>query len=364
MSRYENLKKVNYTLILCVFLLLGIGLIFIYSATYQREHFMGVIYRQLLWVLIGIIAFSIMLKINLKFLDSIAYFIYAANLFLLLAVLFAGRVHLGAQRWLHFGGFALQPSEFAKVSIILVLARYLSDNIDFRDKISYILKPFILVTIPMVMIIKQPDLGTSMIFLPVLFAMLFVAGARIKLLMGIVALGASALPVFWMFLQNYQKMRLKVFINPNIDPLGAGYTAIQSKIAVGSGGYFGKGWLMGTQNQLSFLPERHTDFIFSVLGEEWGFIGCLGVLLLFLIILVMGLMIADNSGSLFGKLTAVGLTVMITSHVLINVGMTIGIMPITGLPLPFLSYGGSSLLTMMCSIGLLENISMRKSVFY
>ena len=216
------------------------------------------------------------------------------------------------------------------------------------------------VAVPFLLVLKQPDLGTSLVFLAIFLGMVFVAGIRLRILFGIFGLGLAAMPVLWHFLKDYQKMRIMVFLDPNVDPLGAGYHIIQSKIAIGSGLLFGKGLFGGTQSQLNFLPENHTDFIFSVVGEELGFVGCAILLLLYLIVLWRGVKIARDASDTFGRLLAVGITSMIAFHVLINVGMTMGIMPVTGIPLPLMSYGVSSLTTNIMAIAILLNIQLRR----
>ena len=226
----------------------------------------------------------------------------------------------------------------------------------FKDLIPI----FIFVGIPFFLILKQPDLGTALVFIAILMGMLFVAGIRLKHFVAIIIAGLAALPVFWYFLKDYQKERLMVFLDPNADPLGSGYHIIQSKIAIGSGMFFGKGIFSGTQSQLNFLPENHTDFIFAVVGEETGFIGALIVLLLYFIILYRGIRIASAAKDNFGMLLATGITSMFVFHILVNIGMTMGIMPVTGIPLPLMSYGISSLVMNLFSIGLLLNIYMRR----
>jgi rod shape determining protein RodA len=355
------LRFLNYKLILITFFLLGIGVAFIYSATQSSGT--SFLYRQLIWIGIGMIIFWMMLNVDFRLLGSMTYLLYLFSLITLVMVLFFGDLRKGSQSWFELGPLSFQPAELAKLGVVFILARYLSERSEDRTKFRYIFFALILTGLPMGLIILQPDLGTSLVLIPVLFGMLFVAGARMRYLLGIIGLGVAALPVFWSFLHEYQRLRILIFINPNLDPLGAGYNAIQSKIAVGSGGLLGKGWLEGTQSQLRFLPERHTDFIFSVLGEEWGFVGCAVVLLAYVLLVLAGLRIAGESKDLFGRLLAVGFVLLIASHVIINTGMTVGVMPITGIPLPLLSYGGSHLIMMMACLGLLENIHLRKTMF-
>jgi len=280
-----------------------------------------------------------------------------------LLVLLVGSARLGAKRWLSLGLFSLQPSELCKISFILALVKYVSDNNDRIGKVKVVAISLLICIIPMFLIIKEPDLGTALVFLPILFTVLFIAGARISHLICIVLAGLGSLPLLWHLLRSYQKMRLLVFLNPSSDPLGAGYTVTQSKIAVGSGGLFGKGWLSGTQNQLNFLPERHTDFIFSVIGEEWGFIGAVLVLGLFILIIRGLLNIADATYDNRGKLLIVSIVTLLWFQVFINISMTIGLMPVVGLPLPLISYGGSSLATTIVLIGLALSVRLKRKVF-
>ncbi len=363
-------KDFDYRLLLLTVVICLIGLILLYSASYQKSltSEISFITRQIAWIVIGLSALLIIANINYRKLIEISYVLYTINLLLLLLVLFLGNVRLGAQRWLQLGNFAFQPSELAKVTIILVLAKYLGERNSRGQnsrgqQIKKILFSLGIVGLPSILILKQPDLGTAIVFLPILFCMLYVWGAHLKYLLGLTGIGLVCSPFLWHFLREYQRQRLLVFLNPNIDPLGAGYTIIQSKIAIGSGGFLGKGWLAGTQNQLNFLPEHHTDFIFSVLGEEWGFLGGVILILLYLFLINQGLKIAGQTKDATGRLLAVGVTSMLSVHVIVNIGMSIGLMPVTGLTLPLVSYGGSSLLMTMISIGILLGIKMRRTVF-
>jgi rod shape determining protein RodA len=244
--------------------------------------------------------------------------------------------------------------------MIISLAHLLEKRQGRLDNFKDLIPIFIFVGVPFLLVLKQPDLGTSLVFLAILFGMLFIAGIRVKHLAAIVAGGIAFMPIFWHFLKDYQKMRLTVFLDPNVDPLGSGYHIIQSKIAIGSGMLFGKGLFAGTQSQLNFLPENHTDFIFAVIGEELGFVGSVVVLTLYFILIYRGIKIAGEARDNFGMLLATGITSMLAFHVLVNVGMTAGIMPVTGIPLPLMSYGVSSLSTNLVSIGILLNIYMRR----
>ncbi len=359
------IKDLDKTILAIIFLLCLAGIFTLYSATKVKELiFMeSYVFKQINWIILGTILLILILNISYQKFVDISYILYGLNVILLILVLVLGRERLGAQRWFTIGNFTLQPSEFIKISFILTLANYLGSKKGNMEDPKRFITPIVLLAIPFLLVLIQPDLGTAILLLPVFLSMMFVAGSRPKHLVILIILGLILLPVFWHFLRDYQKQRLAVFLNPNIDPLGAGYTIIQSKIAVGSGGLIGKGWLAGTQNQLNFLPERHTDFIFSVIGEEWGLFGALILALLFFLVVKRGFDIACLTNDMHGKLIAIGISVLIALQVTINIAMTIGLMPVVGIPLPFISYGGSSMLTTFIAIGLLLNIGMRRSRF-
>jgi len=362
----RQLRGLDQPFLLIVLALLAIGFLTLYSASFQKAQAMDVSFvnRQLSWALMGGFLAILLVIVDYHRWLEWAYFLYGLNMLLLLLVLEIGVVRGGAQRWLHLAGFTIQPSEFAKVTTILALARYLGSR---REMVKQGWKAIVLAgffaVLPMALILREPNLGTASVFLPVFFAMLLVWGIRLKILGILLGVGAAAVPLGWLRLADYQRSRLLVFLNPNMDPLGAGYTVVQSKIAIGSGGLWGKGWLAGTQNQLNFLPERHTDFIFSVVGEEWGFLGtsfCLG---LFAFLLYRGILIATQTRDPFGRLLVVGLVTLLATHVVVNIGMTMGLMPVVGLPLPFLSYGGSWLLTCLVAVGMILSVGVRRPVF-
>jgi len=358
-------KDFDKTLLALVFIICIGGLFILYSATQVKNlpFVESYIFRQISWIALAAVLLLVMINISYQKFIDISYALYAINVTLLALVLILGRERLGAQRWFAIGDFAFQPSEFTKISFILVLASIIgSKRVDLRYARALIL-PLISLAVPFVLVLLQPDLGTALLLIPIFFVMMYVGGARVKHLVILALSGLAAMPFFWHFLRDYQKQRLLVFLNPNVDPLGAGYTIIQSKIAVGSGGLIGKGWLAGTQNQLNFLPERHTDFIFSVIGEEWGLFGALVLILLFFLIVSRSLDIAGSTNDMYGKLVAVGIVTLLTLQVVINIAMTIGFMPVVGIPLPLVSYGGSSMLTSFIAIALLLNIGMRRSRF-
>lgn len=349
----------------CACALIALGLAFIYSGTYQMGADAGSAYvaRQATWGLAGLLAAGLLVMLDYRKLAASAFLIYGIFIVLLILLLFTSDPRRGARSWFSVGAFAVQPSEFAKIALILALAKYLSREDVPRRSASYLGGALLLAAIPIALILKEPDLGTALVFMPVIFAMLVVAGARGTYLSGMVLAGLFSLPVGWLFLKPYQKLRIKVFLDPQLDPLRSGYNAIQSLIAVGGGGLRGQGWLHGTQTHLRFLPERHTDFIFCVLAEEAGFLGCALALGLYAVIILGGLRIAEQARDEFGKLTAIGITVLLAAHVVINIGMTIGLLPITGLPLPLMSYGGSSLLSICMCLGILQSIGARRYIF-
>src|SRR3989338_2420434 len=355
----------DYGLVFIAALILLMGLFVVYSASYQKLVSSGadLSMRQLNSAVIGLVIAVAIFRIGYQRIIDFSYYIFGLNVLLLLLVLVMGDVRYGAKRWIEFGSFAFQPSEFAKVTFVFALAKYLGDIKEGIERPKALIIPFAMAAVPMLLIFKEPDLGTASIFIPALFTMLLIAGARPKYLLFIIGSGLACVPFLWFILKDYQRARLFVFLNPNLDPLGAGYTIIQSKIAIGSGGIFGKGWLSGTQNQLNFLPERHTDFIFSVVGEEWGFIG--GALLIFLYyrLVAKGTRIAETTSDTYGKTLAYGIVTIFAVHIIVNIGMVCGVMQVVGLPLPFVSYGGSFLIMCLACVGILENIKNKRKVF-
>jgi len=363
--RRRLFKNMDYLLFAAILLIVFFGITIIYSSTHANpadNHGDPFIFvkKQGTWLILGLIAMFAMMSIDYQEITKWSKQIYILNLVLLLAVMFVGKSSLGAQRWIEIGPFVLQPSEFAKISIIITLASLLDSRVGQIKSFSDLLPILLHVGVPMLLIMKQPDLGTSLVFMAIFFGMIFASGVHWRPLTLLCGLGAAAMPLFWHVLKEYQKKRLLVFLDPNIDPMGAGYHIIQSKIAIGSGGIFGKGLFAGTQSQLNFLPEHHTDFIFAVVGEELGFVGVLFLLALYFTIVWRGLGVASEARDNLGMLLAVGIISMFIFHVLVNIGMNSGIMPVTGIPLPFMSYGGSAMLTNMMAMGLLFNVCLRK----
>ncbi len=350
--------------LLGLILLLGfVGFITLYSAVTSAALSPQKIFyfKQLIWYCIGLAAMVVSFLINYKSIERWSYIIYFICILLLLHVLFFGKHVGGASRWLALGPVSIQPSELVKIAVIISLAKYYSKLANTRGlTLRELFIPFILTAIPFILIVKQPDLGTAMLMVLIAgFMTVFIKIERRSLLF-IIFSCTLIVPLVWFMLKGYQKKRILTFFNPDRDPLGAGYHIIQSKIAIGSGMISGKGYLKGTQNALSFLPEQHTDFIFSVLAEEWGFIGSAVLLFLFLMLIIYGLNVAYRCRDPFAIILSGGITAMIFWQVFINIGMAMGLMPVVGVPLPFISYGGSSIVTMMICIGLLMNVSMRR----
>jgi len=346
-------------------LLLGIfGLIILYSAvtagTPDPQRILCL--KQLIWFCVGLVVMVASFLFDYKILDRWSLPFYIFCLLLLVAVLLLGKYAGGSRRWLVLGPVSIQPSELVKIAVIIVVARYYSKVVNTIGlSVRELVYPMVVTIIPFILIVGQPDLGTALLVAVIVASMTVFVKIDRRALICIIATAATALPLVWFFfLKTYQKKRILTFLSPDRDPLGAGYHITQSKIAIGSGMIFGKGYLKGTQNSLEFLPEQHTDFIFSVLAEEWGFVGALVLLLLFLMLIVWGLNVAQGCREPFGTLLAVGVTAMIFWQVFINLGMVMGLMPVVGVPLPLISYGGSSVVTMMMCVGLLLNVSMRR----
>lgn len=317
--------------------------------------------KQAMWFGIGLLGMAVCIIFNYKLLDRWANPFYFFCLLLLLAVLFFGKLVSGSQRWLVLGPVSIQPSELVKVAVILVLAKHFSKHAYTQGySLRQLVQPFIWVALPFGLVVVQPDLGTALIILLIAGSMTLYVKIERRSLIYLVATCLVTIPLVWFYLKDYQKQRILTFLNPERDPLGAGYHIIQSKIAIGSGMLTGKGFLKGTQNVLSFLPEQHTDFIFSVFAEEWGFLGAATLIFLFLILILWALNVAYRCRDSFGTILSVGIAAMFFWQVVINVAMVMGLMPVVGVPLPFVSYGGSSVATLMLSIGLLINVSMRR----
>ena len=360
-------KKLDINLLLVILALSMISMINLYSATHSPEatSVNGVFISQFIWFLGGWIIFFLVTFINLDFIKRGVWTFYILNLILLISVRFFGKSFYGAKRWLDLGLFRFQPSETMKITLVLTLAlilyRHLSQS---KLKLKDLILPFIICFLPFIFTVIQPDLGTSLVMFIIGGTIILFIGVNKKILVSVALIGSLSFPVVWNYgLKSYQKQRILTFLNPGSDIRGGGYNSHQSKIAVGSGLLLGRGYLKGTQSQLQFLPERHTDFIFSVLSEEHGFIGSFLVLFLFFLLLLNIVNTAQESPDSFGTLVCIGAGAIIFWHVFINISMITGMMPIVGVPLPFFSYGGSSMLTTMASLGLVSNVSKRKYLF-
>lgn len=393
-----HLSRIGLAFFICGLLLTSIGILLIHSAMYAApsQYDQNFYKRQMIWMMLSLVLFMVVVFVPMRIYDIFAYVFYAVVLALLIGLLLGSGGK--SARWYNFGFFNLQVSELAKIAIVFVLARYLSYSRRPPNSVMKFTAVLFLVLAPMLLVLRQPDLGTSLVFLAILVVILYWSGLpgpyMLLLVSPVVSLVASShwiswilfllllfvllklikpgalfstltvavnllsgmiMPFIWNRLQDYQKNRILVFLDPGRDPLGTGYQIIQSKVAIGSGGIWGKGYLAGTQTNLAFIPERHTDFIFSVLGEELGFWGGCLVLLLFLTIILLGIHVALKCRNRFSSYVAVGGLTILTFQVVVNIGMALGLMPVTGLPLPFLSYGGSSLLISWTILGLLVN---------
>jgi rod shape determining protein RodA len=358
------LKRFDWNFAAVIVTLQVIGLVNLYSAAYSTDHLSRVFYSQLMWIGMGWVGFIFISSINYRNLLKYSGLFYFVNVTALVLVLLIGKKIYGSRRWLDLGFFNLQPSETMKLFLILFMAYFLArnrvQNLSFKD----LIKPGLILGLPFLLTAKQPDLGTALLLLAIPSSMiLFLKVQRKVLLTLLLAISVSA-PLAWNFaLKPYQKDRVRNFLNPERDPRGTGYNSIQAKIAIGSGQILGTGFQQGSQNQLQFLPERHSDFIFCVLSEEYGFIGGMFTLSFFLILLFIILNIARDSGDRYGALICVGVASFIFWHMMINVGMVTGLLPIVGVPLPLLSYGGSSMVTFMLSLGLVASVGKRRFMF-
>jgi rod shape determining protein RodA len=355
--------SLNYVMAFAAVALSAMGLAVIKSATLHASDGRGDFDHQVTYLIVGIVAMAAMTFTDYHVWQRFAWPVYAVNVVMLAAVLAAGHSALGAQRWIGIGPIVFQPSEPAKLFATLSIAAVLGNPKRAYDKIQDFAVPVVALALPVLLVIAQPDLGTALVLIAIFTAMLFFALPKARYFAAyagaLIGLGAIAVTTPF-FLHGYQRARLFVFLNPQNDPQGAGWSLIQSKIAIGSGMLFGKGLFNGTQTQLGFVPEHATDFIFTVIGEEWGFVGALALLALYAVLLSMGLLSLASARDRYGVLVAAGITAMFTFHILINIGMTLGIMPITGIPLPFISYGGSSLITCLMAVGVLLNIHLQR----
>jgi rod shape determining protein RodA len=360
----RRLELVDPYVLLAALLLIGYGLVMTYSITIEDRAFSGDLLQPMLragaYALIGLAAMAAAAVVDHRWFGTFAPLIYLGTLALLAVVLVIGNTTLGATRWVTIAGFKFQPSEFAKVFMIIVLARW------FADRQAKVRSPLTVIGALAILapaaglVFRQPDLGTSLVFVAIFFGVAFAAGARLWQLTALVAAGAAAMPLVWTVLKDYQRARLTAFLDPYADAQGAGWNIIQSLIAVGSGQWSGKGLTAGTQSPLGYLPIAESDFVFAGLAEDLGFIGALILFALFLVLLLAGLRIALRASDAFGMLIAGGVVSMIAFQLVVNVGMAISLMPVTGIPLPFISQGGSSLISICFALGLLQSVAMRR----
>lgn len=354
----------DWVLLGLIALVAGLGILNLCSVTADWSGTAAVYLKQITWFGLGLgIAFTLCL-FDYRHLEYSAFFGYGFTIFLLLAVMIVGKTTMGATRWLSLGPMNLQPSEIAKLVIIIALARYFALHGRLGGlSLNELLIPLGIVLLPVAFIIKQPDLGTAMLLLFIGATMILFAGIKLRTFVALASAASAAVWIGWSFLHDYQRQRIFTFLNPEADPRGTGYHIIQSKIAIGSGSFTGKGFMKGTQSQLAFLPERHTDFAFSVFAEEWGFVGTAVLITLYLLIIIWGIYIARRASDRFGMYLAVGITAMLFWHIIVNLGMVTGLLPVVGVPLPLFSYGGTSMVTTMIGFGLLLNVSMRRFMF-
>ena len=364
----RTLRQIDWVLLGAAFALCVLGVLFIWSASFRLSEQEGdwrpttQPLRQIAWLGLSLAVFILMVAVPYRVFMRLSYLFYVLGMALLVGVLFLPSIK-NVHRWYSFGGILFQPSEHMKVVLVMTLARYLMYRENYRT-LPGLVGPFILTLVPLVLVLKEPDLGTALIFLPILFALLYVAGARRKHLLAILFIGLASVPILYTcVLEDYQRERLRSFVNPaghtgNID--AGSYQVVNSVTAVASGGFTGKGWGRGPQNLFGFIPADTTDFIFAIFAEEWGFLGAILLFFLYFLIFSCGLSIARFTREPYGRLVAVGVVVMWAVQVFINIGMTVQLMPVTGLPLPFMSYGGSSLLSSFIALGLLINVGRRR----
>jgi len=356
----------DWTLLALTLGITAIGVLTIYSATYRgTEGANGLLaMKQLYWLGLGLFLMICFFVFDYRYIEKLAYPFFAVIFLLLLLVDAMGAVGGGSQRWLQIAGFTLQPSEPAKLALVWMLAKHFRhDEPPGGYRLRDLWLPLALTGPLALVILLQPDLGTAIIVFLVCISVLLMGGLRLRTFILMTLLGMATLPAAWRFLKPYQQNRILTFLNPDLDPLGAGYHVIQSKIAIGSGGFFGKGYLQGTQNRLDFLPAQHTDFVFAVFGEEWGFVGCLILIVLYAAFLFYSLRVVARAKDRFGAILGFGMIAIFFWQIVINISMVTGVMPVVGITLPLLSYGGSSLVTMMIAVGILLNIGMRRFTF-
>ncbi|HEY2070398.1 MAG TPA: rod shape-determining protein RodA [Rhizomicrobium sp.] len=361
LSMGEKLLEINWGLVLLIAVIASMGFAMLYSVA--GGHFLPWAMPQIIRFLIGVCLLVAIALVDIRVWMALAYPLYAASLLLLIGVEIAGHVGLGAQRWLELGPMQIQPSEPMKITLVLALARYLHGQ--SVEEVSWPLRlaiPLAMIGGPVVLVLLEPNLGTATILALDGCSLLFLAGLSWWWIAPTVSGIVAAIPIAWRFMHDYQKARVMTFLNPASDALGAGWNISQAEIAIGSGGFFGKGFVQGTQSQLDFLPEKHTDFIYTSIGEEFGFLGSAGLLTLFAIVIGFGIRIAMASRSQFGRLVAMGLTLNFFFYIMINAAMVMGLMPVVGIPMPLISYGGTAMLAVMVGFGLLMSVHVHRQV--
>lgn len=348
-----------YLLFICLVVVMGIGVLY----SVGGGHFNPWASKQLFRFIVSLGVLYVIALSNLRFWMKYAYVIYAIGLILLVAVSVVGHVGMGAQRWLNLGFFNLQPSEIMKIALVLALARYFHGaSLEEVRSLKFMIPPVLMMIIPVAFILEQPDLGTALMLVFAAGGIFYLMGVQIWKFVVLISATALSMPLIWSFLHEYQKKRVLTFLNPESDPLGSGYHIAQSKITLGSGGVFGKGFLQGTQSRLNFIPEKQTDFILTVLSEEFGLIGALVLCLLYAAIIAYGFIIAHRCNNFFGKILALGLTINFALYVFINMSMVMGLMPVVGVPLPLMSYGGTAMLTLFIGFGLVECVFINREM--
>jgi rod shape determining protein RodA len=353
------LQNVDWLLLGTALFIIGVSLVCLWSLNPGRG-ISALMWRQLSWVGVGLVALLVVVSIDYRNLVRFAPVFYTMGLGLLLSVFVLGRTVSGARRWIHVGPFTVQPSELFKVIFIITLAWALTSGRGERLTRGTLIWTGVLLGIPFFLVVKQPDLGTALVLVPVLGATLVGLGLRMKVLGGLALASVALMPLAWFVLKPYQRDRLLVYLDPFRDPLGTAYNVIQAKIAIGSGQLLGKGVGGATQSRLAFLPERHTDFIFAVFAEMWGFLGCLVLIVAYALLVLRGFEIAAGTREARGRILALGVTSVFAVQILVNIGMVTGLLPIVGIPLPLMSYGGSSMVVSLTALGLLISIRMRQ----
>jgi len=361
MTLLQKMWQINWSLVVLLCTVAAVGFAMLYSAAggsvdpWASKHLIRFIF--------GLVVMIVITVIDIRFWLKYAYVFYAVSLVLLILVELSGLIGMGAKRWLDLGYFNLQPSEIMKIALVLSLARYFHGaSIDDARRSSLMIFPIFLVAAPTVLVLRQPDLGTALMLLMASSAIFFAAGVQIWKFSAIIGASIAASPIAWQFLREYQQKRVLMFLNPESDPLGAGYHIIQSKIALGSGAMTGKGFMSGTQGRLNFLPEMQTDFIFTLLAEEFGMIGGVALLALYCMILIFGYAISMRCQTQFGRLVGIGVTTTFFLYVFINIAMVMGLIPVVGVPLPLISYGGTAMLTLMIGFGLLMSTWVHRDI--